>query len=42
MGFIKKSSRSNTRDAGVKKGRSSFEGVSENQLEEHLVTVWQA
>ncbi|QDT56110.1 hypothetical protein Pan44_41610 [Caulifigura coniformis] len=36
MGFIKKSSRSNTRDAGVKKGRSSFEGVSENQLEEHL------
>jgi hypothetical protein len=36
MGFIKKSSRANAREAGVKKGRSSFDGVSENQLEEHL------
>jgi len=36
MGFIKKSSRANNREAQVKKGRSSFDGVSENQLEEHL------
>lgn len=36
MGFLKKTSRSSTRDGGVRKGRSSFAGVSENQLEEHL------
>ncbi len=36
MGFIKKSTRTNSRESGVKKERSSFDGVSENQLEEHL------
>ena len=36
MGFLKKSDRTNVRDGVVKKGRSSFDGVSEHQLEEHL------
>jgi hypothetical protein len=36
MGFIKRSKRSNVRDAGVRKGKSSFEDVSEAQMEEHL------
>lgn len=36
MGFLKKSARTNSRDGGSRKGRSSFDGVSETQLEEHL------
>lgn len=36
MGFIKRSKRSNVRDAGVRKGKSSFEDVTEAQMEEHL------
>jgi hypothetical protein len=36
MGFLKKSAKTSARESGVKKARSSFDGVSENQLEEHL------
>lgn len=36
MGFIKRSTRTTVRDAGLRKGRSSFDGVSDEQLEEHL------
>lgn len=36
MGFLKRSTRTTVRDGGVKKGRSSFDGVTENALEEHL------
>lgn len=36
MGFIKRSKRSNLRDGGLRKGPSSFEGVTEDQMEEHL------
>jgi hypothetical protein len=36
MGFLKRSSRTNARDGAVQKGRSSFDGVTEDELEEHL------
>lgn len=36
MGFLKRRSRNTYRDGGATDGRSSFRGVSEDQLEEHL------
>jgi hypothetical protein len=36
MGFLKKSTRTSVRDGAAKKGRSSFDGITDEQLEEHL------
>ncbi|MBX3441470.1 MAG: hypothetical protein KF774_03625 [Planctomyces sp.] len=36
MGFLKRQSRTSVRDGAPRTGRSSFEGVTDQQLEEHL------